>query len=98
MSNTIRLNFTAVSIFQAHFGAAPGVKTRRSSAKNGNVCVTSCSRIANGCAELEKARLDNFCKDFKPEFSREEIYAQVDRETTIEQVISDLEHVGAKKA
>ncbi len=49
-------------------------------------------------AEMEKARLDSICKDFKPEFTMQEIYSQVDREATVDQIIAELETGTGKKA
>jgi hypothetical protein len=48
-------------------------------------------------AELERARLDIICKDFKPEFTREEVYSQVDRDTSIAHIIAELEHRAEKR-
>jgi hypothetical protein len=42
-------------------------------------------------AELERARLDEICKGFKPELTMAKVYSQVDCDTTIEQIIRELE-------
>lgn len=47
--------------------------------------------------ELEKAQLDRFWKEFEPP-SMEEVFAQVDRETTTDQIIMELEGWAAKSA
>jgi hypothetical protein len=47
---------------------------------------------------LEKARRDKICKDFKPNLTMEQVYSQVDRETTIEQIITEVEGAAEPKA
>ena len=42
-------------------------------------------------AELEKERLDILRKDSKLDLTREEVYAQVDRECSLDPIIADLE-------
>src|SRR5688572_3912534 len=99
MSNTIHPDFTARGIFQAHFGAPPGSQDAKTECEKWQrLCDELLADRERLRAELEKARLDRICKDFKPQFTMEEVYSQVDRETTIEQIITELEHAAEKKA
>jgi hypothetical protein len=99
MSNTIHPNFTAMSIFQAYFGAPPGSQDSKIECENWQrLCDELLADRERLRAELEKARLDKICKDFKPTFTMEEVYSQVDRQTTIEQIIAELEYAAEKKA
>src|ERR1700683_3169347 len=81
MSNTSQPNFTAVSIFQAHFGAPPGSQDAKTECEKWErLCDELLAERERLRAELEKARLDKICKDFQPELQMEEIYAQVVRD------------------
>lgn len=98
MSATIQPNFTAVAIFQAHFGATPGSQDPKAECEKwAQLCDQLLAERERLRAELEKARLDQFWKEFQP-MSMEEVYAQVDRETTMDQIITELEHAVEKSA
>jgi hypothetical protein len=55
--------------------------------------LAQCERLRS---ELEEARLNTFCKDHKPQ-SMEMVYAHVDRETTLEQIIAEFEQATGSK-
>ena len=83
---------TATGIFQAHFGIAPGSQDPKADCEKWQrLCDELLAERERLRAELEKARLDEFCKGFVPTLTMAEVYAQVDRETTIEQLIADIE-------
>lgn len=99
MTGTIQTNDKAVAVFQAHFGAAPGSQDANSECEKWEqLCDQLLADRERLRAELEKARLDKICKDFKPELTMEIVYSQVDRETTMDQIITDLEHEAEKGA
>jgi hypothetical protein len=93
MSRISHPNFTAIRIFQAQFGSPPGSQDAKTECANWErLCDELLADRERLRAELEKARLDKICKDFEPNLTMEEVYSQVDRETTIELLISELEH------
>ncbi len=83
---------TAVGVFQSQFGAPPGSSDAKAECEKWErLCgelLADCERLR---AELEKERLDRMWKEFQPKLTMEEVYAQVDRETTLEQIIDELE-------
>ena len=98
MSNTSQPKFTAISMFQAQFGSPPGSQDAKNECEKWErLCNELLADRERLRAELERVRLDKICKDFKPVFTREEIYAQVDCETTIDQLITELESWAEKK-
>ncbi len=99
MPGTMQPNLTAVGVFQAHFGALPGSQDARAECERWErLCEQLLADRERLRAELEKARLDKICKDFKPNLTMEMVYSQVDRATTMDQIISELEHAGEKRA
>jgi hypothetical protein len=93
ISNINQSNFTAIGIFQAHFGAAPGSQDARTECENWErLCDELLAERQRLCAELEKTRLDKICKNFKPDFTMDEVYSQLDRQSTVEQLIAELEN------
>ncbi len=68
MSNTIRPNFTAINIFQAHFGSPPGSQDAKTEGEKwARLCDELLADRERLRAELESARLDKICKDFNQE-------------------------------
>jgi hypothetical protein len=91
MSSLIQPIPTAIGVFQARFGAPPnGQDAQADCEKWERLCGELLAERARLRGELEKARVEKICKDFKPEFTMEENYAQVDRDTSLEQIIADL--------
>jgi len=98
MSNSIQPGFTASGIFQAQFGAPPGSQDAKTECEKWQrLCDELLADRERLRAEVEKGRLEKFCNDFKPEFTMEEIYAQVDRETTMTEIIAGLEQAAENK-
>lgn len=94
MSNPIQSNGTASSLFQSHFGTPPGGQDAKAECKNWErLCDELLAERVRLKSELEKARLEAIFKewDAEPKLTMEEIYAQVDRTTSMEQIIADLE-------
>jgi hypothetical protein len=91
MSSPIQSIPTPVGEFQAHFGAPPGTQDAKADCEKWErLCGELLAERERLRAELEKERLDRFCKDFKPTLTMEEVYAQVDRETSFEQLIAEF--------
>jgi hypothetical protein len=92
MSISIPSNPTAIAVFQANYGSPPGSQDAKADCEKWErLCDELLIQREGLRTELEKARLDAICKDFKLELTMEEVYAQVDRETTLEQLIAELE-------
>src|SRR5258708_4612930 len=92
MSNPIESNGTAISVFQAHFGAPPGSLDATTECKNWQrLCDELLAEHARLRAKLEKVRLDQICSEWGPVPSMAEVYAQVDRETTLDQLVEEIE-------
>ena len=102
MSNPIQTNVTAVGEFQAHFGAPPGLSDTRSDCEKWErLCAELLQERARLHAELARTRAQNdadlrslaavSAEDGKFELTMEEVYAQVDRESSLETIIADME-------
>ena len=85
---------TAVGAFQAHFGAPPGGQDAKAECEKWErLCGELLAERERLRAALEKERLDRIWHEYGPTtLTMEEVYAQVDRETTIEQIIADLKN------
>jgi len=92
MSISIPSNPTAVAVFQANYGTAPGSQDAKADGEKWerlcNELLVERERLR---AELEKARLDEFCKGFTLDLTMEQVYAHVNRETSLEQIVAELE-------
>jgi hypothetical protein len=74
MSSLIPPIPTAISVFRARFGAPPdGQDANADCEKWERLCSELLAERARLRAKLEKARVDQICKDFRPEFTMEEI-------------------------
>src|SRR5437588_7090966 len=94
MSIPTETNPTAVGVFQAHFGAPPGGHDAKADCEKWQrLCDEPLAERARLRTELEKARLEQIFREWDalPIQTMEEVYAQVDRETTIEQLIAEFE-------
>lgn len=92
-------NVTAGSIFKAHFGASPGEHDAKVECEKWQrLCDELLAERERLRAQLERARLEAFCKEPQPNLTMEQVYAQVDRDTTIQQLIAELEHAAESKA
>jgi hypothetical protein len=92
MSIPIQSNPTPVGAYQAYFGALPDGQDKKAECEKWErLCGELLAERERLRAELEKERLDSLCKNFKLELTMEEVYAQVDRECSLEQIIADLE-------
>jgi hypothetical protein len=97
MSSSILPHVAASAVFQAHYSALPGSQDPRSECEKWQrLCDQLLAERERLRSELEKARLHTFCKDYQPQ-SMEMVYSQVDRETTLEQIIGELEQATEKK-
>ena len=93
------VNRSAAGEFQAHFGAPPGGKDARSDCEKWQrLCEELLAererlraQLANEKASREKAVLDAICKDYTLPLTMEQVYALVDKETTMEQLMAELE-------
>ena len=92
MSPFIQTIPTAAGEFQAQFGAPPtGHDAKAECEKWQRLCDKLLTEREFLRVELEKERLDRICKEFIPTLTMDEVYAQIDRETTLEQLIDDLQ-------
>ena len=97
MSSSSLPHVAATAVFLAHYGALPGSQDARSECEKWQrLCDELLAERERLRSELEKARLHTFCKDYKPQ-SMEMVYSQVDRETTLEQIIDELEQATEKR-
>jgi hypothetical protein len=93
MSISIQSIPTAVGVFQAHFGALPGSQDPKAECEKWErLCGELLAERARLKAELEQLRLDQITREWAqiPVPSWEEMQAQIDRSTTLEQIIADL--------
>jgi hypothetical protein len=88
--------------FQAHFGAPPGSLDARSECEKWErLCAALLEERARLQAELAAAKAENeanlkalralLCKDFKFDLTKDEVYAQVDKGMSLEQLVAELE-------
>ena len=97
MSSSILPSVAASAVFQAEYGTPPGTQDARSECEKWQrLCDQLLAEGQRLRSELEKACLNTFCKDYKPQ-SMEMVYSQVDRETTLEQIIDELEQATEKR-
>ena len=92
---------SAIGIFQAHFGAAPGSQDPKAECEKWErLCSELLAERAKLRAELEQARLEKIFAEWdqEPVPSMEEVFAQVDRSTTLEQLIQEIERDAEKEA
>jgi hypothetical protein len=79
--------------FQARFGVPPGSQDPAvECAQWQRLCAELLSERTLLQAQLDRARLAALCKDFRLDLTMEEVYAQVDKETSLEQLIVELEN------
>ena len=91
MSNPIQTIPTASGAFQAHFGAPPGSQDAKAECEKWQrLCDDLLAERERLRAELEKRRLEEFFKEPIPDRTMEDVYAQIDREASIDQIIADL--------
>ena len=91
MSISIPMNSTPANVFQLQFGASPGSQDPKAECERWQqLCGELLAERDRLRAELEKARLDTICKDFAPIPSMDEVFARIDRETSIDQLIADF--------
>jgi hypothetical protein len=89
MSNPIQSNGTATTVFQAHFGAPPGSQDAKAECEKWQrLCDELLAERTRLRAELEKIRLDAFCREPIPNLTMEEVYARVDHGTSLDQLIA----------
>jgi hypothetical protein len=91
MSIVIPGNSTAINIFQTNFGLTPGSQDPKLECEKWQqLCNELLADRERLRAELEKARLDQICSDWErqPIGSMEEVLANVDRTTTLDEVIA----------
>ncbi len=109
MSSPIQTSATPVGEFQAHFGAPPGTQDARAECEQWErLCAQLLEERARLRAELATAQAENesnlkslaamVCKDFKLDLTMEEVYAQIDKGTSLEQLIAELECESERKA
>ena len=100
MSDVIQTNPTPVGEFQAHFGSPPGAQDPKAECEKWErLCAELLAEreqlraeLARAQAEQEKAVLRVMFAEFEsmPKLTMAEIYAQVDRETSMDDIIADL--------
>jgi hypothetical protein len=101
MSSPMQTPASPSAAFQAQFGAAPGTQDARSDCdKWERLCAALLEERARLQAELATMKAENaanlkaltalLCKDFKFELTMEEVYAQVDKETSLGQLVAEL--------
>jgi hypothetical protein len=88
--------------FQAHFGAPPGSHSARDECEQWQrLCTALLEERARLRDELAAAKAENdantkalytlLCKDFKFSLTMDEVYAQVDKGTSLQQLVAELE-------
>jgi hypothetical protein len=103
MSSPMQTTTSPGAEFQAHFGAAPGSQDARIDCEKWErLCAALLEERARLQAELAAVKTENeanlkalyalVCKDFKFDLTMEEVYAQVDRETSLDQLVAELEN------
>jgi hypothetical protein len=107
MSSPMQSNGIAAIEFQTHFGAPPGSPDVRSDCEKWErLCAQLLQERERLLAELARTRAQN-AADLRslaavlsenPEFnlSMEEVYAQVDRESSLETIIAEMEREAQK--
>ena len=81
-----------LSVFQAQFGIPPGTLDPRTECANWErLCGELLAERQKLRAELERARLRQRIAEESPIPSVNEVYAQVDRSSSIQAIVADLE-------
>jgi hypothetical protein len=95
--------------FQSHFGNPPGTKDAQTECKQWEqLCGELLTERMRLQAELARAEVQNKAneraiaamvwKDSKFDMTMEEVFAQVDKETSLEQIIAELEAEAEKQS
>lgn len=93
MSNLTQLNCTAVGAYQSQYGTPPGTQDPKSECKRWErLCDDLLAEREKLRAELGKARLEMIFAEWdqEPVPSREEVFANIDRETSFDDLIQLL--------
>src|ERR1043165_7218970 len=98
--SSLNTNPTAIGTYQAQFGAPPGSQDAKAECEKWQrLCEELVAEreklrveLAKAKAEQEKIALRMMFQEFisMPKLTMEEIYARVDRTTSLEQIIADL--------
>ena len=94
MSSFVQANPNPVGEFQSQFGAPPGTQDPKAECEKWQqLCGRLLADRERLRAELEQARLEKIFGEWdqEPVLSMEQVYAQVERTTTLDQIIADLE-------
>jgi hypothetical protein len=108
MSSPLVTPTTPSAEFQAHFGAPPGLQdARHECEKWERLCAALLEERSRLQAELAKATAKHdadlkalcafLCKEPKFDLTMDQVYAQVEQDTSLEQIISELENEAKKK-
>jgi hypothetical protein len=92
---------TAAGVFQSHFGTLPGSQDAKKECENWQrLCDELLAERAKLRFELEKARLEQIFRewDAEPVPTWEEAQALIDRSTTFEQLIEEIERDAEKES
>jgi len=82
-----------MAVFQTNYGSPPGSQDAKADCEKWErLCDELLVERARLRAALEKECLDRMWREFKPTLTMEEVYAQVDRETSLEQIVLDLKN------
>ena len=91
MSTSIQSIPTAIGVFQAHYGTPPGSSDAKADCEKWQrLCDELLAERARLRAELEKARLEQIFSEWGPIPSMEKVYAQVDREASLDDIIAQM--------
>ena len=91
MSSFHQSSPNATGLFQAHFGTPPGSQDAKAECEQWQrLCDQLLAERARLRAEVEKARLDEICRAPIPLQTMAEVYVQVDRTTSLDQIIAEL--------
>lgn len=97
MSNSIPTNATPGHVFQAQFGTPPGSQDPKAECEQWQqLCGVLLAERDRLHAELDKARLVTIIADWnkEPVGTREEVYANVVKDQTFDELIAELEKDG----
>jgi hypothetical protein len=103
MSSPTQSEVSPLTEFQAQFGAPPTLQDARGDCEKWErLCAKLLEERSRLQAELATAQTENeanlkalvalLCKDFKFDLTMDEVYAQVDKGTSLHQLIAELEH------
>ena len=89
--STLNTSPTAVGVFQAQYGAPPGSQDAKAECEKWQrLCDELLAERQRLRSELEKARLQQIFNEWGPIPSMEEVYAQVDRQTSLDEIIAQM--------